>query len=118
MKRSLIIAAIILGIGINNCKNESKPDSQTLKQNKNLISIVEIPATDFSRAVTFYQTLLGVKIEKIDMEGTQMGILPNNGYTVNVVLVKGNGYIPKNKIISATCHGGIDSICSPVVNFC
>jgi len=61
---------------------------------KNLISIIEIPVTDFSRAVQFYQTILGVDIEEVHMEGTQMGILPNDGETVNVVLVKGEDSIP------------------------
>lgn len=60
----------------------------------NLISIVEIPVSDFSRAVKFYQTLLGVNIEEVDMAGIQMGVLPTNGKTVNVVLAKGNDYTP------------------------
>ncbi len=61
---------------------------------KNLISIVEIPTTDFSRAVKFYQAVLGVSIEEIDMDGTQMGVFPSDGETVNVVLVKGTDYKP------------------------
>lgn len=60
----------------------------------NLISIVEIPVSDFSRAVKFYQTILGVNIEEVDMAGTQMGVLPSNGKTVNVVLAKGSDYKP------------------------
>ncbi|WP_411824615.1 VOC family protein [Leptospira sp. 'Mane'] len=94
MKRSIIIIAIILGVGINNCKNENNPNPQTEKPNKSLISIVEIPTTNFLRAVTFYQTVLGVKIEEVDMEGTQMGIFPSSGDTVSVVLVNGNDYTP------------------------
>lgn len=61
---------------------------------RNLISIVEIPATDFSRAVQFYQSILGVVIEEAYMDGTQMGVFPSDGETVNVVLVKGNDYKP------------------------
>ena len=61
---------------------------------KNLISIVEIPTTDFSRAVAFYQEILNVSIEETDMDGTKMGVLPSDGKTVNVVLVKGNDYKP------------------------
>lgn len=60
----------------------------------NLISIVEIPTTDFSRAVKFYQNILNVAIEEVDMDGTQMGVLPSDGKTVNVVLAKGYGYKP------------------------
>lgn len=60
----------------------------------NLISIIEIPTTDFSRAITFYQNILGVAIEEVDMDGTQMGVLPSSSDTVNVALVKGAGYKP------------------------
>jgi len=60
----------------------------------NLISIVEIPTTDFARAVGFYQTILEVSIEVVEMEGTQMGVLPGDDDTVHVVLVKGNDYKP------------------------
>ncbi len=61
---------------------------------ENLISIVEIPVADFFRAVTFYQAILDVSIEETEMDGMQMGVLPGNGETVNVVLVKGDGYQP------------------------
>lgn len=53
-----------------------------------LISIVEISTNDFSRAVKFYRTILGVNIEEVDMDGTQMGILQSDNGTVNVCLVK------------------------------
>ena len=61
---------------------------------KNLVSIVEIPTNDFSRAVTFYQTLLDLKIEKVDMDGVTMGVFPSGDNTVNVVLVGGGDYKP------------------------
>lgn len=61
---------------------------------KNLISIVEIPVSDFQRAVTFYQTVLEITIEEAEMGGTQMGVFPSDGETVNVVLVKGDDYKP------------------------
>lgn len=60
----------------------------------NLVSIVEIPVTDFSRAIRFYQTILNVTIEEVEMGGTQMGILPGDGETVSVALVKGADYRP------------------------
>lgn len=75
---------------------EPAASTQTQKVNnmKNLISIVEIPTSDFSRAVKFYQTILGVDIEEVEMEGTQMGVLPGGDETVNVVLVNGSDYKP------------------------
>jgi len=61
---------------------------------KNLVSIVEIPTVDFSRAVSFYQAILDVSIEEVDMGGVQMGVFPSDGKNVNVVLVRGNEYKP------------------------
>lgn len=60
----------------------------------NLISIVEIPTADFSRAVKFYQSILGVSIEEVEMGEVRMGVLPSDGKTVNVVLVNGADYQP------------------------
>ena len=61
---------------------------------KNLVSIVEIPTTNFSRAVSFYQAILDVKIEEVDRDGVQMGVLPGDAETVNTVLVRSNDYKP------------------------
>lgn len=54
----------------------------------------EIPATDISRAIHFYQALLDIKIEKMDMEGMQMGILPYEGQMVIGVIIQAEGYKP------------------------
>ncbi|PST83800.1 VOC family protein [Pedobacter yulinensis] len=60
----------------------------------NLISIVEIPVTDFSRALKFYGSVLDVTIETTDMSGTQMGVVPAAEGAVNLILVKGPDYNP------------------------
>jgi predicted enzyme related to lactoylglutathione lyase len=60
----------------------------------NLISIVEIPVTDFLRAVNFYQSILGVQIDQFEMDGNQMGVLSSEEGTVSAVLIKGNEYTP------------------------
>ena len=54
----------------------------------------EFPATDISRAVNFYQTILDIKIEKMDVQGMQMGILPYEGQMVPGVIIKADGYKP------------------------
>jgi predicted enzyme related to lactoylglutathione lyase len=103
MKKAVLYVLIIAVTGYISCKN---PDSKTIatqaieqaktktENMKNLVSIIEIPVSDFSRAVTFYQSILGVHIEATDMQGSQMGILPSEEATVNVVLVKGDDYKP------------------------
>lgn len=101
MRRILIGVSLLVAIGFSGCtdtkiKEEKAAVIQNQHVNKmnNLISIVEIPAIDFSRAVKFYQTILDVNIEEMEMDGNQMGVLPNEAGTVNVVLVKGNDYKP------------------------
>lgn len=101
MKRSIGSVLILVAIGFSACtdtksKEETAEIIQAQNENNmnNLISIVEIPTTDFSRAVKFYQTILGLAIEEMEMDGNQMGVLPNEEGTVNVVLVKGKDYKP------------------------
>lgn len=92
---------MLIAISFSACTDkktkEEKPENiQTQKVNdmNNLISIVEISVTDFARAVNFYQTVLSISIEEMEMDGNQMGVLPNEEGTVNVVLIKGNDYKP------------------------
>lgn len=61
---------------------------------KNLISIVEIPTADFSRAVAFYRVILDISIEEIEMDGIRMGLFPNDGQNVFVQLINGSEYKP------------------------
>ncbi|HMI05195.1 MAG TPA: VOC family protein [Pedobacter sp.] len=104
MKKTILVAMLFTGIGFTACRNAPNANSQTEKANKtanqtknnmkNLASIIEIPVTDLSRAIAFYQTILEVSIEEMEMDGVQMGVLPSDGETVNVVLAKGNDYKP------------------------
>jgi len=61
---------------------------------KNLISIVEIPTLEFSRAVAFYQTILDTSIQEVDMDGVSMGLFPGDEETVSVALINGGQYKP------------------------
>jgi len=45
---------------------------------KKLISWVEIPATDFERAVQFYNTFLGVELNAFDFGAEKMACFPND----------------------------------------
>lgn len=94
-------AIMLIAIGFSACTNikpkeEIAENIQTQKSNtmSSLISIVEISTSDFYRAVKFYRTILGVNIEEVDMDGTQMGVLSSDNGTVNVCLVKGSDYRP------------------------
>ena len=75
---------------------------------RNLVSIIEIPVEDFSRAVAFYEAILGVSIEEAEMAGVQMGVLPSDGETVNVVLAKGSDYKATTDGALVYLNGGND----------
>ena len=114
MKRKVLGVAIVLAVGITayTHKNNApiqKVDStvnQITEDMKSFVSIFEIPATEFSRAVRFYQSILTINIEEIDMQGTQMGLFPSDGQTVAGVIVKGEGYQPSSHGVVIYLNGG------------
>ncbi|MCB0493661.1 MAG: VOC family protein [Cyclobacteriaceae bacterium] len=73
---------------------------------KSYISMFEIPATDITRAINFYQSLLDIQIEKMDMEGMQMGILPYEGQIVTGVIIKADGYNPSADGVTMYLNAG------------
>jgi predicted enzyme related to lactoylglutathione lyase len=73
---------------------------------KSFVSIFEIPATELSRAVDFYQAILDVKIEKMEMPEMQMGIFPYEGQMVTGVIIKAEGYQPSADGVTIYLNGG------------
>ncbi|MCK0136187.1 VOC family protein [Arenibacter sp. S6351L] len=73
---------------------------------KSFISIFEIPDTDISRAVDFYQTILDLNIEKMDFPEMQMGIFPYEGQMVTGVIMKAEGYKPSADGVTIYLDGG------------
>ncbi|UII31251.1 VOC family protein [Fulvivirga ulvae] len=117
MKRTKHIAlAAMLSFAFATGFSQSKPDNETLKvsltenQKRNtmnsFISIFEIPATDISRAITFYQAILGIQIEKLDMPEMQMGIFPYEDQAVTGVIIKAEGYLPSADGVTIYLNGG------------
>lgn len=116
--KKIIIATAFLGVCLASCTNpnSNKTNSETttkdtltnskLKEMKSYISMFEIPATDISRAVNFYQAILDIKIEKMDVEGMQMGILPYEEQLVTGVIIKADGYKPSADGVTIYLNGG------------
>jgi predicted enzyme related to lactoylglutathione lyase len=75
---------------------------------KNLISIFEIPAKDFSRAVKFYQAILDISIEKVEMDGVEMGLFPGADNSVSGSVIKGSDYKPSADGVIIYLNGGDD----------
>jgi predicted enzyme related to lactoylglutathione lyase len=75
---------------------------------KNLINWIEIPATDFKRAVGFYKEVLGLDIQETEMFGTKMGMFPSDGTNVSGAIVQGEDYKPSAEGATIYLNGGDD----------
>lgn len=73
---------------------------------KSFVSIFEIPATEISRAVDFYQAILDIKIEKMDFSGMQMGLFPSEGQMTFGVIIQGEDYKPSANGVTIYLNGG------------
>ena len=111
----LLNSALIIGLAFISCNNQgssiaeaNRKDSLVTKATamKCNISIFEIPATEISRAIDFYQAILNIEIEKMDMPGMQMGILPYEEQMVTGVIVQGEGYKPSAEGVTIYLNGG------------
>jgi uncharacterized protein len=79
-----------------------------MSQINSCVSIFEIPATDRTRAIGFYEPAPGIKIEKADFPGLQMGVMPHEGQAVVGVIVAGEGYEPAAAGVTVYWNGGDD----------
>ena len=105
-----------MGICLASCTNSNKTNSETTTKDtltnfklinmKSYISIFEIPANEISRAIEFYQTILDIKIEKMEMPEMQMGILPYDEQMVNGVIIQAEGYKPSADGVTIYLNGG------------
>lgn len=104
----MVLALSIASIYPNNvnAQTESLTNNQNKEDMKSFISIFEIPATDLSRAVNFYQSILGINIEKMEIPEMEMGIFPYEGQMVTGVIIKGEGYKPSADGVTIYLNGG------------
>ena len=116
MKKSILCTAIILSFSITACnsQNKSKTETTTVESKlnqktnemKSHISLFEIPVMDISRAVNFYQAILDINIEKMEMPGMEMGIFPYEKQMVTGVLMKSEGNKPSADGVTIYLNGG------------
>ena len=74
----------------------------------NLLNWYEIPATDFGRAVKFYETILGIKIHAQEMNGMKVGFMPQQGESVGGAIMTGPGQSPSGSGITIYFKAGSD----------
>lgn len=75
---------------------------------KNLISVFEIPATDFQRAKSFYQAILDIAIEDVDMGEVMMGLFQSEDTSVSGAVIHGADYKPSANGVVIYLNGGSD----------
>lgn len=71
-----------------------------------LVCIIEIPATDFARAVKFYTTILGTTVEEVDMGEIKMGLFAGSDGPVSLSVIHGAHYKPSSDGVVAYLNGG------------
>ena len=114
--KGIILSTLVSLMCFVSCNNSDKLNSKSTtkdtlttskeKDMKSYISMFEIPATDISRAINFYQALLDIKIEKMDVEGMQMGVLPYEGQMVTGVIIQADGYKPSADGVTMYLNAG------------
>jgi uncharacterized protein len=72
------------------------------------ISWFEIPTTNFSRAKSFYEQVLGVTIETMEMGPITMGMLPSDPNAVGGAIVHAEGASPSQNGTVVYLPGGDD----------
>lgn len=116
--KRIIQVVIVSGMCLVACNNPEEINSEAATKNlltnskvkkmNSYVSMFEIPATDISRAIHFYQGVLDLKIEKMDVEGMQMGILPYEEQVVTGILIQADGYKPSAEGVTMYLSAGED----------
>jgi predicted enzyme related to lactoylglutathione lyase len=115
--KKVICMGVFLALAWGACDNppqQEVEDKSDLSAEKNtdsmnsFVSMFEIPATDISRAISFYQAILGIDIEKMEMPGMEMGIFPYEDQVVTGVIMKTEEFKPSADGVTIYLNGGDD----------
>lgn len=75
---------------------------------ENLINWFEIPASNLTRAVSFYKAVLVTEIQETEIFGAKMGFFPTDGMNVSGAIVEAEGYQPATNGVLVYLNGGND----------
>lgn len=75
---------------------------------KSFVAIFEIPATNISRAIGFYESIFDIKIEQMEFPGMKLGLFPTEGQAVVGVIMEGEEYTPSAEGVTIYLDGGKD----------
>ncbi len=74
----------------------------------NVISWFEIPVSSMDRAIAFYNTVLGLQLQKGDINGMPYTMFSNDMSGVSGALAQGQGFEPSTSGTSVYFDGGND----------
>jgi hypothetical protein len=74
----------------------------------NALNWFEIPVTDFARAKNFYEKVLGIVIDPMEMGPVTMGMLSTDQNAVGGAIVQGDGGSPSKSGTLVYLNGGDD----------
>jgi predicted enzyme related to lactoylglutathione lyase len=74
----------------------------------NALNWFEIPVTDFARAKIFYEKVLGIAIDPMEMGPVTMGMLSTDQNAVGGAIVQGDGGSPSKTGTLVYLNGGDD----------
>jgi uncharacterized protein len=76
--------------------SQTQPASQKGKPMSHAVVWFEIPVTNMKRAITFYETILGIKLERQKIDGYEMAMFPftDGAPGASGALAKGDVYKP------------------------
>lgn len=94
LKSVILLVLCIAGISPNSVISQTESKAQNQQTMNSYIAIFEIPATDLSRAVTFYEQIMDIKIEQIEFPELKLGLFPTEGQMVTGVIIQGEDYQP------------------------
>ncbi|MEW6050230.1 MAG: VOC family protein [Candidatus Zixiibacteriota bacterium] len=86
--------------------------------NKNAINWFEIPASDFDRAVKFYNTIMNINMQVFPMGPAQMAFFPMESGSVGGAVVKQPGHEPgpHGPLVYLNVTGQFDQVLGRVEN--
>lgn len=105
MKKNILFGVAATLILFGSCTQDTPPTEETITQQEtanmthpssSLISLFEIPALDISRAISFYEAILDIDIEQMDVDGMKMGIFPTENQPVSGILIEMEGSTPSS----------------------
>jgi predicted enzyme related to lactoylglutathione lyase len=82
----------------------------TAKAPDNVAAWFEIPATDFDRAVGFYEKVFQTQLRTADMGGSRLGVFPYEEPGMSGCVIRGEGYRPSGdgSVIYFEAKGALD----------